>query len=82
MDSSRFTETPGSLRTRQGLKAEEDDNDHQDEEDSSNSEGEWFLGQGIWSLIPSGNRDPWEGSPKPGPLLPGVPSQLLCSHGL
>ncbi|VTJ67059.1 Hypothetical predicted protein [Marmota monax] len=31
-------ETPGSLRTRQGLKAEEDDNDYQDEEDSSNSE--------------------------------------------
>ncbi|KAF7464411.1 nucleolar complex protein 2-like [Marmota monax] len=31
-------ETPGSLRTRQGLKAEDDDNDYQDEEDSSNSE--------------------------------------------
>ncbi|XP_077883394.1 nucleolar complex protein 2 homolog isoform X2 [Ictidomys tridecemlineatus] len=31
-------ETPGSLRTRQGLKAEEDDKDHQDEEESSNSE--------------------------------------------
>ncbi|KAM5162196.1 nucleolar complex protein 2 homolog [Callospermophilus lateralis] len=31
-------ETPGSLRTRQGLKVEEDDNDYQDEEDSSNSE--------------------------------------------
>ncbi|KAM5126073.1 nucleolar complex protein 2 homolog [Callospermophilus lateralis] len=31
-------ETPGSLRTRQGLKVEEDDKYYQEEEDSSNSE--------------------------------------------